>query len=479
MSSVLFKLLTRAQYDALQSVDNGTLYRVSETGGGESFYQGTNKLDRNDLDVAEFALASISEGIVTIKGIKETDGSIAVGTDTTKDISLAKIASTGAAADVSIADAGGLIAAETVEGALQELATASAGGVASKTVWLTDASSGQSDYAKVFRLYQGANSPEALTDPATLVGTINIPKDKVLQAASIVDITFSSDKLYDGVTDVTALIKGETTPTSADAGKYLKMEMQNVTDPLYVNLQTFVDVYGVQLNATEVQLTLTDHVFSATIVKIDASKIEYKAETSSGAGDGETVKQALQRLDGSDSTTGSVAKIAKDAAAAAVAALDTSNDVAIASETSGVVTIKAGISETDGIIGAGSGTDIVLDKVATTGAAEDLDYTNTTSGLTSTNVQDALDEIAGTAGSAVQSVTEGSVDGAIDVDGTSVPVHGLGSAALEDTTAFDAAGSAAAVLGTNQDDKDDITVYGGRAYTDDAIASALEWQTVS
>lgn len=78
-------------------------------------------------------------------------------------------------------------------------------------------------------------------------------------------------------------------------------------------------------------------------------------------------------------------------------------------------------------------------------------YSNTTSGLTATTLQDAIDEVASTAGSAVQSVAEGSTNGTIDVDGTDVAVHGLGSAAFEDSTAFDAAGSASAVEGKLDD----------------------------
>ena len=79
MANVLFKLLTRAQFDALTPVA-GTFYRVQETDNSESFYNGSNKLYRNDLDVAEFALATATGGVVTIKAIKEIDGAIAVGT---------------------------------------------------------------------------------------------------------------------------------------------------------------------------------------------------------------------------------------------------------------------------------------------------------------------------------------------------------------------------------------------------------------
>lgn len=316
----------------------------------------------NALDVSEFALTTVSGSIMSISGIKEVDGKIAKG-DTS--VSLAKVAMTGTAEDVDIVDAGGLITATDVEGALQELAQASAGGVASKTIYLDDTSAGQSDYAKQYKLYQGANSSDMSQN--VHVGTINIPKDKVLQDASIVNIVFkaSDNTLHEGSesgTDVTALIMGSATPTAADAGKYLKMEMQNVDDPLYVNLQVFVDVYTVESGATEIQLALDDHEFSASVVTIDGTKIIYKAETSAGAGDGETVKAALTRLDGNASTDGSVSKKIADA----IATLDTSSDVAIATHDSstGSVTFVGGISEADGIVAAGSGDNVIFTPVS-------------------------------------------------------------------------------------------------------------------
>ena len=340
---------------------------------------------------SDVTIASKSGDVVTLKaGVKEVDGVIAQGTGS--DITLAAVASTGEAEDVSYDNTTSGLTATDVQAAVDELAQASSGGVASKTIYVTDESAGQSDYAKVYKIYQGANAPDAQTDPATLKGTINIPKDKVLQDASIVDITYSEGHLYDGATDVTTLIKGSGSATAADAGKYLKMEMQNVTDPLYVNLQTFVDTYTVASGATEVQLALNDHEFSASIVAVDGSKVVYKTETSAGAGDGETVKQALTRLDGAASTTGSVAQ----KIASAIDDLDTANDVAIASVSNNVVTIAAGVSETNGIIGAGSGTAITLEEVAYTGSASDVSYGNTTAaaaiGALETLVGDGVEE---------------------------------------------------------------------------------------
>lgn len=304
------------------------------------------------LDVAEFPLYSVNSSILSIAGIKEVDGKIAKGDNS---VSLAKIAMTGNSADASYDNTTSGLTSANVQAALDEIAAQSAGGVASKTIWFTDDSAGQSDYAKVYKIYQGENAPDAATNPAVLKGTINVPKDKVLQDASIVDITYNAGHLYDGVTDVTELIVGTGgTATADDAGKYLKMEMQNVDDPLYVNLQTFVDVYTVESGAAEIQLAINNHEISASVVTIDGSKIIYKAETSAGAGDGETVKQALTRLDAAVSVTDSVNYKVK----AGIDALDVS-EFALGNINGSIICI-GGLKEVDGKISKGSGDGITI-----------------------------------------------------------------------------------------------------------------------
>ncbi len=83
---------------------------------------------------------------------------------------------------------------------------------------------------------------------------------------------------------------------------------------------------------------------------------------------------------------------------------------------------------------------------------------------TGKTVKDILDEIKATADAALTAsdITTGSTNGTIAVDGTDVPVKGLGTAAYVNTSAFDASGSAAAAE-TN-----------AKKYTDDA----LTWQTI-
>lgn len=68
-------------------------------------------------------------------------------------------------------------------------------------------------------------------------------------------------------------------------------------------------------------------------------------------------------------------------------------------------------------------------------------------------------------------VTEGATNGTISVNGLDVNVHGLGSAAYTASTAYDAAGAAAAVLGTAQDASTANTVYGVKAKLEEALGA--------
>ena len=74
-----------------------------------------------------------------------------------------------------------------------------------------------------------------------------------------------------------------------------------------------------------------------------------------------------------------------------VAALDGS--ATIASKSGDVVTLKAGLTEVDGVVSNNSGTDIVLEEVATTGAAADVSIADANSKFTATTVEGALEEL--------------------------------------------------------------------------------------
>jgi len=470
---------------------NTTLTKLENTEETAGSIRAIIKSYLEGLDVAEFAVAEVGTGAdankVSIYGVKEVDGKIEKGANA---VQLAAVAKTGAAGDVAYDNTTSGLTATDVKAAIDEVASASAGGVDSKTIWFTDNTSGQSDYAKVYKIYQGANAPDAETNPAVLKGTINIPKDKVLQDADIVTITFSNGHLYDDSVDVTELIVGAgETATAADAGKYLKMEMQNVSNPLYVNLQTFVDVYTAASGATEVQIAINNHEISASIVAVDGSKVIYKAETSAGAGDGETVKQALTRLDGADTVNGSVSKKIKDA----VEALDTASDVTIASKSGNAVTITGSIAESNGIVGDGSASDITLADVASTGAAEDVEYKAAAGADPAVSVKDALDDIytqIGEGGSVEQQIENAinELDGSAAIASKSGDVVTLKAGVVEadgvisNSSASDITLAAVASTGAAADVA--LTDTGNNFTTDNVeaalaeIASRLSWTEI-
>ena len=329
---------------------------------------------------SDVSIASKSGNAVTIAGsIAEADG--IVGAGSASNITLADVAATGAAEDVAYDNSTSGLAATDVQAALDEVAQASAGGVESKTVYLQDESAGQTDYAKVYKLYQGADASDMTQD--VLVGTINIPKDKVVQDGHLVTVE-------DGVDS-----DGDTVPSGTADGTYVKLTLQNVAQPIYINVSDLIDAYTGGTTAEATVAISNANEITVTINTIDGAKIIYKAETSAGAGDGETVKAALTRLDGSASTTGSVAKKIADA----IADLDTTSDVVIASKSGDVVTLKAGIKEEDGVIAQGAGSDITLAAVASTGAAADVSYG------ASSNVATAISDLETLVGDGVEECT--------------------------------------------------------------------------
>ena len=208
------------------------------------------------LDVSEINLASVSSNVVNIKGIKEVDGKIVIGDGT--GIDLEEVAYTGAAADVSIVDAAGNFTSSDVEGALAELADAAGGGIATKTVYITETAGGSGDaYSKRYGIYQGADGSTSSPDPTEHLVDIDIPKDMVVEDGKVVEVTFvegtggASDMLTAPIgtggadVDVTEEIKGTgVAPTAADAGQYILLTIANAASShLWIKASDLVDIY--------------------------------------------------------------------------------------------------------------------------------------------------------------------------------------------------------------------------------------------
>lgn len=127
---------------------------------------------------------------------------------------------------------------KTLSGAINEvLAAVGAGGTAAA---VTMTSKGADDtYANVYELKQGE----------TLIGSINIPKDMVVESGEVVDI--------DGV-------------------KNIKLVLQNVEEPLYIPVGSLVDIYVAHADAAQVQVAIdpTTREISATIVAGSVTSVE-------------------------------------------------------------------------------------------------------------------------------------------------------------------------------------------------------------
>ena len=340
--------------------------------------------------------------------------------------SLATVAKSGAAEDVSYDNTDSGLTADDVQGAIDELAEASAGGVASKTVYMV-ASGSTSDYAQVYDVYQGASGSSASPVPAEKIGSINIPKDKVVESGSVGTVT-TPDVPYPG----------------AQVGdKYIELVLQNVANPLYIPANSLVDIYTAEQDATQVQLVIDgNNEISATIVagSIGTAELTNSAVTTA-------------KIDAGAVTT---AKIADDAV--------TADKVSIAAHT------EAQTASTDGLALSVTTTDGQVTAVSGSIAAETYDdYGAAANALT--NAQGYTDSaIAGLDASVAQtSGTDGLALSLTEVDGVVTAISGSIASGT-----YDASGAAATakseVIGASGDAASASTVYGAKAYADAATA---------
>lgn len=107
------------------------------------------------------------------------------------------------------------------------------------------------------------------------VGVIDIPKDMVVSSGAV-----------------------ETNPSGQDAGTYLVLTLANATeDKVYINVGTLVDIYTAQASATQVQLTINPGTreISAAIVagSVTATELANSAVTTVKIADGNVTKAKL------------------------------------------------------------------------------------------------------------------------------------------------------------------------------------------
>ena len=434
MSDVKFLRGTKTAYTALKTKDDKTFYYLTDT---DQLYVGAHELTNKDLDVADIALAAKSDGVVTIKGLKEVDGKIQVSDDSSLDVVFAKVAITGKAEDISVEDAGNHFTATNVEAVLAEIADHLGKGVDSKTVYVVEATGTAGDaFSKRYSLYQGAKGTTSSPVAGEKLVDIDLPKDMVVsdgvcRKATAADVSDAGSDPGFSINDYIIVL------TIAN----------NNGTKIYIPINDLVDIYTAQASATQIQLTIdNNNEISAVIVDgaVNASKLatdavetakikdnavttakiaddavtadkvaiaahtesqDRSADPATGTDDGLSI--SVTTTDGQVSNvTGSIRANTYDAygaATAAVNALDTVADVVVASESSDIITLTGSIKEVDGIISKGTNTNIQLKKIAKTGKAIDAALETATAEKfapnegtsTVTNVDSAIAALAG------------------------------------------------------------------------------------
>lgn len=378
----------------------------------------------NTLNGGAGIASKTGKAITIASSVAEIAGVIsATGTP----ITLADVASTGDAGDVIYSNSTSGLTATNVQAAIDEVANQSAGGVGSKTVYITETAGQSADpFSKRYGVYQGASGSSASPVAAEKLVDIDIPKDMVVESGSVGTVT-TADVPYAG----------------AQVGdKYIDLVIANASsDHIYIPANSLVDIYTAEQSASQIQLVIdNNNEISATIVAGSVTSTELAADAviTAKIADGNVTKVKLAQsvqdsldladsavqsvaegatagtiaVDGTDvsvhglasvATSGDSSDVAYDNTSSSLTAtdvqgavdelkdaldnIDVSGDIqdaidaldgsaTIATKSGNAVTIKAGVSEIDGVISNSSNADIVLADVAVSGSSADVSYVN-------------------------------------------------------------------------------------------------------
>ena len=199
-------------------------YNVKFLKGTAAGYQGLAVKDANtfyftgtDLYLGEIKLSSDSDLTAALKRVKSNEDAITLINEHIGDLSALKTS-----------------AKNTVVAAINEVFDAVGTGGTASVVTVEETT--DADYAKVYQIKQGG----------AVKGTINIPKDMVVESGSVV-----------------------VNPEGQPAGTYIKLVLANAEkSEIFVNVGTLVDIYTAKAEAAQVQLAIdaSTREISATIV---------------------------------------------------------------------------------------------------------------------------------------------------------------------------------------------------------------------
>lgn len=233
--------------------------------------------------------------------------------------------------------------------ALNEVRNAVSAGGTAAAITMTEQTTGLGEgVAKAYVLKQGENT----------VGTINIPKDMVVQSGEVV-----------------------VNPEGQDEGTYIKLVLANATnDVIYVNVGTLVDIYKAKAGAAQVQLAIDSATreISASIVagSITATELAANAVVTAKIADGNVTKAKLSTevqasLDKADAAAQAAADAAAQALADAKAEVTALENGAVATNAADIDKLEASLAE-----GGDTAKAIAEAKKAGTDAASHADSLN-------------------------------------------------------------------------------------------------------
>ena len=311
--------------------------------------------------------------------------------------------------------------------ALNEVRNAVSAGGTAAAITMTEQTTGLGEgVAKAYVLKQGDNT----------VGTINIPKDMVVQSGEVV-----------------------VNPEGQAEGTYIKLTLANATnDVIYVNVGTLVDIYKAKAEAAQVQIAIDSATreISASIVagSITSTELAADAVVTAKIADGNVTKAKL-----STEVQTSLEKAHEHANATQLATYDKTQTELLA----------AAKDEAEGLIG-----DVDLSGIAANaGKIADIEASLAEGGATAnaiaaahkagTDASDHADELNTAMNTRVEALE------AVDHDHANKTV--LDGITAEKVAAWDAAEANAK---TDASNKDAVVLAEAQKYTDAAVGAFVE-----
>lgn len=289
-------------------------------------------------------------------------------------------------------------------------------------------------------------------------------------AADLASLTGSSTgSIADQIAAVKSAIEGTLGTDDAKTLAAINDELDAIDAKWasYVSKAELEAIEDTKANGTSVNVSVTTKGGKVTAVAVDETGLNTALGLKANAADVYTKSETYTKTEVANEIAKEVAKIINDNDDASVNTLE---EIAawIAAHPESVAAINKEISDLKGLVGTDKVADQITNKVNTLGKADTAVTGQYVSAVSQANgiISVTREDLP------TYTLAEGATNGTVKFNGAEVKVHGLGSAAFTESSAYDAAGAAAAVLGASGDAKTANTVYGAKAYAADVAGTA-------